>query len=314
MKKNYILIFSFIILILSCKKEEIKPNFKPLFNKVFSIIKTESIKKEEINWRLIEKKINDSIPVFRNNNDVYNGILQTLSIINDKHSFFLYPKDKSNFLTNDSIKIPEIESKILEGDIGYLKILGFAGNDSLSSLYSSKIRKSLKQIDNQSNLSGWIIDLRNNKGGKIGMIPLGISLLYQNSIIGFSYKKNKKYLIHRLLNNKYFYDNEVVTSSNNKDTLFNKNKKIAILVNENTASQAEFTAQSLKFQNETKIFGTKTLGLTSDVMTYKFTSGAILGITNAQMCNKKKEIIYGITPDIECKSEQSLELAIEWIK
>ena len=49
-------------------------------------------------------------------------------------------------------------------------------------------------------------------------------------------------------------------------------------------------------------------------MTYKFTSGAILGITNAQMCNKKKEIIYGITPDIECKSEQSLELAIEWIK
>jgi hypothetical protein len=77
MKKNYILIFTFIILILSCKKEEIKPNFKPLFNKVFSIIKTESIKKEEINWTLIEKKINDSIPVFRNNNDVYNGILQT---------------------------------------------------------------------------------------------------------------------------------------------------------------------------------------------------------------------------------------------
>ena len=27
---------------------------------------------------------------------------RTLSIINDKHSFFLYPKDKSNFLTNDS--------------------------------------------------------------------------------------------------------------------------------------------------------------------------------------------------------------------
>jgi len=313
MKNNSIIIFSLFILFSSCKKEEVKPNFEGLFNQAYSIIKTESIKKEEISWTLIEKKINDSIPTFRNNNDAYKGIVQALDIINDKHSFFLYPKDKSNFLTNDSIKIPEIKSRILKGNIGYLKILGFAGNDSLSSLYSSRIKMSLKRIDTQSNLSGWIIDLRNNKGGRIGMMPLGISLLYQDSIIGLSYKKNEKYLIHKLINNKYFYGSEIVAASNNNDTLYNKNRKIAVLVNANTASAAEFTAQSLKFQNKTKIFGTKTKGLTSDVMTYKFKSGAILGITNAHMCNKNKEIIYGITPDIECKSEQSLELAIEWI-
>ena len=314
MKNNPIIIFSLFILFSSCKKEEVKPNFKGLFKQAYNIIKTESIKKNEINWTEIEKQIKDSVPIFRNNNDVYKGINNTLNFINDKHSFFFTPKNKSNFFINDSLTIPDIKHKIIKGNIGYLKILGLAGNDSLCSLYSLKIRESLKQLDNHPNLSGWIIDLRNNIGGKIGVIPLGISPLYKDSIIGFSYKNNGVLIKHKLLNDTYFYGNKIANKINKTDTLNNKNKKIAVLVNENTASQAEFTAQSLKFQNNTKIFGTKTKGLTSDIQTYQFTSGAVLGITNALMCNKNKEIIYNINPDIECTSEKSLELAIEWIK
>ena len=313
--KNNIFLFTlFIVFTLSCKKEETKPNFDILFNKVFQIIKTESIKKEETNWTLIEETIKDSIPKFLNNNDVHKGIDQVLDLIDDKHSFFLYPGDKSNFLTNDSIQIPVVKSDILEGNIGYIKILGFAGNDSLSTLYSLKIRESIEQLDNHSNLNGWIIDLRNNIGGKIGMIPLGISPLYKDSIIGLSYKNDGTLLQHRLLNDKYFYGNKSVISLKTQNVLKNNNKKIAVLVNENTASQGEFTALSLKFQNNTKIFGSKTKGLTSDVQTYSFASGAFLGVTNALMCNENKEIVYEINPDIECPTENSLELAIEWIK
>lgn len=313
-KNNIILFTLFIVFTLSCKKEETKPNFDILFNQVFEIIKTESIKKEETNWTLIEKTIKDSIPIFRNNIDVYKGIEQVINLIDDEHSFFLYPGDKSNFLTNDSIQIPEIKSDILGGNIGYIKILGFAGNDSLSTLYSLKIRESIQLLDNHSNLNGWIIDLRNNTGGKIGMIPLGISPLYKNSIIGLSFKNDGTLLQHRLLKDTYYYGNKSVMSLNTSDTLNNKNKKIAVLVNENTASQGEFAALSLKFQNNTKIFGAKTKGLTSDVQTYQFTSGAFLGISNALMCNENSEIVYEIHPDIECPSENSLELAIEWMK
>ena len=314
MKNNILLIFALFLLFSSCKKEKAKPNFKRLFTQTYELIKNESIKKDEINWTSIEKTINDSIPLFRNNYDVYNGIKYTLNLIDDKHSFFFPPKKKSNFFINDSLTIPDIKHKIIDGNIGYLKILGLAGNDSLSSQYSLKIRKSFKQVDNHTNLSGWIIDLRNNKGGKMGVISLGISPLYKDSIIGVSYKNNGEYINHKLQNNRYFYGDKIVNKINKTDTLNNKNKKIAVLVNENTASHAEFIAQSLKFQNNTMIFGTKTKGLTSDIQIYKFTSGAVLGITNALMCNKNREIIKGVIPDIECSSEKSLELAIEWIK
>jgi hypothetical protein len=100
--KNNIFLFTlFIVFTLSCKKEETKPDFDILFNKVFQIIKTESIKKEETNWTLIEETIKDSIPKFLNNNDVYKGVDQVLDLIDDKHSFFLYPNRKTENKQSD---------------------------------------------------------------------------------------------------------------------------------------------------------------------------------------------------------------------
>lgn len=309
---------TFLILLgtlFSCKNEVKQLDFKRSFHQSFNIIKKEYVKTGELNWIEIENNINDSIPKFRNNIDVYNGIKYTLKQINDKHSFFLPPKNKSNFFIKDSISIPKINHEILDNKIGYIKILGFAANDSLNSLYSLKIRNALKKIDNHPNLSGWVIDLRNNKGGKTGTFSLGLAPLYRDTIIGYSINNKGKYITHKLSNNTYYYGDITNATIKLTDTLINKNKPIAVLVNEKTASIGESTAQSFRFQKNTLIFGTKTAGLTTDLSVYEFDSGARLAISTAYMCDEnKKNIEEGLIPDVKCTSEKSLELAIKWIK
>ena len=160
--KKTILLFTLGFFIFSCAKKQ-ESQFDLLFENVFKIVSKNYIKNNEINWIYVKRNVRDSIKVFRNNDDVHNAIKYTLDLINDDHGFFLKPNE--NWTLNDSVKIPEIEYRILEKDIGYIKIPGFGANDSISTLFALKIRKALKEIDNSTKLKGWIIDLKDDIGG-----------------------------------------------------------------------------------------------------------------------------------------------------
>ncbi len=310
-------LFTFLVFILifsSCKKEEKKADFNRSFNQVFSLIKKESINKNEVDWIKIKRNTTDSIVLFRNNEDAYNGIKYVLNQINDSHGFLKSPTN--NFTLNDSLSIPDTKHCIIGKNIGYIKISGFAANDSLCTLYSWRIRNALKDIDEHPNLSGWIIDLRDNFGGKASTFALGIAPLYKDSVIGYSLNNKGEYAIHKILENTYYYGDKIIGKIDSISTSINNdNKRIAILINEKTASLGEFTALSLKFQNNTMLFGTKTRGLTTDILVFQFVSGSILGLSTAHWCDKNKTIINGsIIPDVKCSSEKSLAKAIEWIE
>lgn len=231
LKSKTFIFFILIFIILSCKKEEKKPDFNRFFNQVFSIIKNESIKKNEVDWIKVKKNIKDSILRFRNNEDVYNGIKYVLNQINDSHGFLKNPTN--NFTLNDSLPIPHTKHCIIGENIGYIKISGFAANDSLCKLYSQRIRNAVKDIDECSNLSGWVIDLRNNFGGKLSSFSLGLAPLYKDSIIGYSLNNKGKYTIHKIVDNTYYYGDIIAGKIDSiPSSINNVNKPIAILINE----------------------------------------------------------------------------------
>jgi len=146
------------------------------------------------------------------------------------------------------------------------------------------------------------------------MIPLGLSPLFTHSIIAYSKNNTGKYFEHKIRNNNYYFDDKIINSLSYQDSLQNLNKKIAILINNKTASQGEFLAYVLKSQIHTKSFGSKTNGLMTGIQTYHFNSGAEFGFSTTYMCNKNKQILHdGLTPDVTCSNEDSLKLAIEWI-
>ncbi|MGS2741930.1 S41 family peptidase [Sinomicrobium sp. M5D2P17] len=302
-----------LTILLSCKKDP-QWNFDTFFDQVFGLIEERSIKKDDINWTALKQTIKDSIKTFKSNDDVYRAIDYTVKLIDDGHSIFL-PSSTPNPLLSDTLKIPEITSKVLDGDIGYLKLTGFLANDSISTIYTQNIRKSLMKLDKEHNLSGWIIDLRKNKGGKLSTECLGVAPLFQKSLVGIA-KNNKNEFIEISCFPDAFYFGDYKMDSITSDTLLlNKNKKIAVLVGNNTASAGEFISLAFKFQDNTKVFGEKTRGMTSHLELISFMSDAKLLLASKNYCDKNKEVIHGsIEPDIKCDLKESTEKAIQWIK
>jgi hypothetical protein len=308
--------YALIILILtsfSCKRKS-QLNYDAFFEQSFEFIKENSIKKNEVNWIALKRTVKDSIKRFETNEEVYNAIGYTIMLVDDGHSVFI-PANTPNSLTVDTLIIPSVTSRIIDNNIAYLKLSGFVANDSLSKLYALNIRKSLLELDHYTNISGWIIDLRSNSGGKLSNESLGISPLFENPLIGISCNNKNDFREITCTSNYFTFGNFRMDSLNYDSQLKNKNRKIAVLVSEKTVSAGEFLALAFKFQNNTKLFGEETKGKTSHLRLITFKSDAKLLLAIENYCDRDKNIVEGgLIPDIECSPEESLPKAIGWIK
>lgn len=306
---------------MSCKKD--KPSTEENFYyQILSLIEQNSIKKNEINWSGIQEKVKDSINVFRNMEDVYRATRYTLKLVNDRHSKLLTRQLDSCNIQRTMDPLPLMETRIIEGDVGYLLLNnGIDSEDEKwTDFYRVSIRKALLQLDSSSKLSGWIIDLRDNSGGDPSCETLGLSPLFEKPLIGIMCNNRNTFT-------RVICSNSVMSIGDLKlDTLIfdsklkNRHKKIAILVGKTTASAAELLASAFRFQNNSKIFGSKTYGATSRLDLIEINNSeklvvAKLYLATESFCDENKNLLKGgIIPDIECDSTKCIAMAADWIK
>ncbi|HSF53167.1 MAG TPA: S41 family peptidase, partial [Algoriphagus sp.] len=242
MRITTILLFSFLFSF-SCQRPH-KNQFESFFEQTFNVIKYNSVLKDSLNWVDLKKTVKDSIKSFNSNDDAYNAIDYTVHLVNDGHSIFLVgekPSNKTPPIDNnpipDRIFTPHIDSKIIDKEIGYIKLTGFSAiNDSLQKQYTLEVRKALLTLDSTGELSGWIIDLRTHGGGRMSSESLGLSPLFENELIGYA-KETKNELIEiSSTKSKLSNGNYIQETLNYDSTLINKNKKIAVLIDKNTVS------------------------------------------------------------------------------
>ena len=176
------------------------------------------------------------------------------------------------------------------------------------------------KLDHSCDLSGWIIDLRGNNGGNISMFPVGISPLLKDTILGYMVDNKGKYEMQKCVNGTYFQGVYKASSIPVGTALINKDKKVAVLIDDFTASGGEFLTLALKNNQQTRTFGLQTRGATSTLMvieinnkTELYKSQLLLAFQN--WANRDKNIIVGkLKPDVECKSLECMDSAIDWIE
>ncbi|MBU3026764.1 S41 family peptidase [Zobellia galactanivorans] len=310
------------LLSFSCKekeKEKEEWNEEAFYEQVMQLIEERSIKRNEIDWVSLKQTVKDSIKQFSTNEDVYNAIGYALELVDDGHSHFFAPENPDSVVTNrflmDTLTVPAIDAKIIGEDIGYIKLPGFFANDSLSSVYALKVRKALLKLDASGKFKGWVIDLRKNLGGKMSSESLGLSPLFNRSLIGISCDNQERFTKVCCSDGDFYFGDFKMDSLIYKSTLQNKNKKIAVLISNHTASASEFLALAFKFQEGTKTFGSKTRGATSTLNLLEFKSNAKLLLAQEYYCDKDYlKITSGILPDVACDTAESLPKAIEWIR
>ncbi|MGV3762671.1 S41 family peptidase [Parapedobacter sp.] len=311
---KYLLLTISILLVLSCQNKK-QWTHNDFFEQAFNIMKERSIKKNEIDWEVLKRTVKDSISHFQNNGDVYRAIGYAVSLIDDGHSVFLAPQTP-NVFTADTLPIPNVVTKIIDEGIGYIKLTGFIANADNSKIYSERIRESLYELDRSSNITGWIIDVRENMGGMASMMQLGLAPMFQDSLIGYWINNKGEYFAEYCTNEYYRLEDMMVEKNSALNfNLLNKDKPIAVLISDRTASAGEALASSFKFQKNTMTFGTHTRGLTSALELIEFNSNAKLFLATMYLCSRDKKIVdRGLDPDVACSSERAYELALKWLK
>ncbi|MDZ5472356.1 S41 family peptidase [Bacillus sp. 31A1R] len=177
----------------------------------------------------------------------------------------------------ETIHIPLVESKLLDGNVGYIKITSF-GEETYDEFLTH-----LNKL-NKNKATKWIIDLRSNGGGLV--LP---ALQMMDHFI--RYKEDPVL--------KFVYGNGEEPILLEKTNL-PLNKSI-ILTDEYTASASEILTYALKTNQAATIMGSKTFGKGVIQASDNLSDNSLLKYTVAEVKSMNNESYnnVGITPDIE---------------
>ena len=200
-------------------------------------------------------------------------------------------KENTVTLTRTTIAVFSVESEILDGNIGLIRITSFDMQTA------GDFKTELKAMEAKG-VKGLIIDLRNNGGGLVDQsVQIADMLLDKGTVM---------YTEDRQGHREYTYSEEGRTSL-----------PYVILVNENSASAAEILSAAIKDNAGGKLVGTVTFGKGIIQNSAPLGNGTGYKLTVLQYFSPNGNKIHGVgvTPDyiVEGDDEQ-LKKAIELLK
>lgn len=178
-------------------------------------------------------------------------------------------------MIREMIQIHPVTYKVLENDIGYIKI------DEFIEKVSDDVDKAVEVLK-KAKVKGVILDVRNNPGGILDeAVNVADIFLPKNTPVVYIEYRNKS-----------------------QEVLFSRKEPwkipLAVLVDKGSASASEILAAAIQESKVGTIVGTTTFGKGTVQMVDKLTSGGGLKLTIARYLTPKKNWIHGkgVTPDI----------------
>ena len=195
-------------------------------------------------------------------------------------------------IVRDTIIVEAVRYESMEdGAIGYIRLLRFEPDTT------TEFDLALGTFD-LDNITGLILDLRNNAGGLMSeaisianrLVDSGVVLITEDQISG-----QKKY---------YARGNQI------------RNFPVAILINRGTASASEIAAGAIRDNNMGILIGDQSFGKGVFQHLIDFPDGSALKITAGEYFTPNGTVVHGVglTPDIQVEEDQDpIDVAIQWI-
>ena len=181
-------------------------------------------------------------------------------------------------IKREIIEIKSVASKLIEKEIGYLRLRAFNENSS------DQLKKEISKLEKKENLLGYIFDLRNNPGGLLSQaIKISDFFLDDGEIVSTKGRKNRE-------NRKFF--------ARKGDKI--NGKPLIVLINNGSASAAEIVAGALQDQKRAILLGESTFGKGSvqSIIPLKNKGAIRLTISKYYLPSGKSISEIGVSPDI----------------
>lgn len=186
-------------------------------------------------------------------------------------------------IVREEIRLVTVQSEIVEDDIGYLKITSF------DQLTYEEFKENLDDLIDQD-VSGLVLDLRNNPGGLLDIcVDISDELLGEGVI--------------------------VYTETRDGERTYEKSKKghtdipLVVLVNEGSASASEILAGAIQDRDRGILVGTTTFGKGIVQRIKQLSDGSGLKLTVSEYFTPNGTNIHGIgiEPDIVLELPEDIE-------
>jgi carboxyl-terminal processing protease len=192
-----------------------------------------------------------------------------------------WDKPREFKIVRDVIRVQSVKSRMLDNEIGYVKIIQFQGQTA------EELEKALKELEAKG-AKKLVLDLRNDPGGLLdASVDVSGKFLPKNKLVVYLQGRQ---------------------SSERKDFLTSdggapRDYPMVVLVNTGSASASEIVAGALQDSKRAVILGTQTFGKGSVQTVFPLEGGGGIRLTTAKYYTPSGRSIQnvGITPDIEVK-------------
>lgn len=289
---------------------------KNYLSEVMNIMRKNSVTRQNVDWGTIESEVNTLAADINTIKDTIPAITKALELLGTNHSFL---RSSSGDLlayhsTLNCEQSFEINEPFIE-NIGYLKVNGFSSyNDFAIKNFASNIQNSIAQQDNE-NLLGWVVDLRDNTGGNMWPMIAGLGPFFDETVLGHFIDVDENIVSWGYENGSSLIGNRKIVTVDEPYYLLNSLPKIAILSSKRLASSGEATLIAFKKQFNVRVFGTDTCGLSTANKMFTLSDGSELILSTAIMADREQQN-YGnrVSVDQIEAQEDVLNKAIEWLQ
>ena len=205
-------------------------------------------------------------------------------------------------ITREIIKIQSVKSKIIDNNIGYIRLTAFNENSS------SQIKKKISEFKKDKSIEGYILDLRNNPGGLLSQaVKISDFFLSDGEIVSTKSRKEGE-------NRKWFAKRGDIIDG----------KTLIVLINGGSASASEIVAGALKDHKRAILLGESSFGKGSvqSIIPLKNRGAIRLTISKYYLPSGKSISEVGVSPDIvvtesseefriNTKSDNQLDYAVK---
>jgi len=192
-------------------------------------------------------------------------------------------KAKIFTIIREIIEIKSVISKLIDNEIGYLRLRAFNENSS------NQLKGEISKLEKNKKLVGYILDLRNNPGGLLSQaVRISDFFLDDGEIVSTRGRKSRE-------NRKFF--------AKKGDRI--KGKPLIVLINNGSASASEIVAGALQDQKRAVLLGEDTYGKGSvqSIIPLKNRGAIRLTISKYYLPSGKSISEVGVTPDIRVEEE-----------
>ncbi len=266
-----------------------------------------------INWENTTRSVNSEF----DRSGFQPAVRVLLRVLADSHSSYRFENwiYRESFITCHP---SELSITDLPDEVGYVTVSAITSRSPEEEIqnYIDQIQAILKEGRDQG-VTSWVVDLTGNSGGSFPTMLAAIGPLLGNDIHGYfldpddgpivwGYDQGEAYLGDR--------DN-VFAAATNPIAPFDPEIKVAVIIDNETASAAEATAISFIGRSNTRLFGERSCGLSTGNSAFELSNGAIFNLTTAIMADRDQNP-FGekVTPDESVTDSEELEARIEaWL-